>query len=62
CRYPFKSLSPGADTATTRRTCPAQNAKVFAGLLRQKVLWVVHFTLDSQCGGLWLYQPPATGT
>ncbi|WP_204903634.1 hypothetical protein, partial [Salmonella enterica] len=23
CRYPFKSLSPGADTATTRRTgCP----------------------------------------
>ncbi|APJ79973.1 hypothetical protein GFB31_23670 [Escherichia coli] len=20
------------------------------------------FTLDSQCGRLWLYQPPATGT
>ncbi|EDN4076149.1 hypothetical protein C1Q25_003860 [Salmonella enterica subsp. enterica serovar 4,[5],12:i:-] len=49
-------------TATARRTCPGQNAKVFAGLLRQKVLWAVHFTLDSQCGGLWLYQPPATGT
>ncbi|EOA1534018.1 hypothetical protein ACHPQR_004527 [Salmonella enterica subsp. enterica serovar Braenderup] len=24
-------------------------------------MWTVHFTLDSQCGGLWLYQPPATG-
>ncbi len=37
------------------------NAKFFTGF------WVKNFvgcsfTLDSQCGRLWLYQPPATGT
>ncbi|EPR2367681.1 hypothetical protein ACU04M_005441, partial [Escherichia coli] len=41
-------------------TCPGQNAKFFTGF------WVKNFvgcsfTLDSQCGRLWLYQPPATG-
>ncbi|ETJ44624.1 hypothetical protein Q604_UNBC01378G0001, partial [human gut metagenome] len=41
--------------------CPGQNAKFFTGF------WVKNFvgcsfTLDSQCGRLWLSMPPATGT
>ncbi len=47
-------------TATAGHTCPGQNAKFFTGF------WVKNFvgcsfTLDSQCGRLWLYQPRRQG-
>ncbi len=60
--HPFENLRrKGASLPRPDAPVPGQNAKFFTGF------WVKNFvgcsfTPDSQCGRLWLYQPPATGT
>ncbi len=58
---PAVDLSDGGPFTASRDSCPGADAKFFTGF------WVKNFvgcsfTLDSQCGRLWLYQPQATGT
>ncbi|AWO38987.1 hypothetical protein FKL27_25695 [Klebsiella pneumoniae] len=54
--HPFESRSPQGQRRHGLTHLSGAGHKSFCGSM-QKVLWTVHYTLDSQCDRLWLCQP-----
>ncbi|EBF0561117.1 hypothetical protein DCU08_23695 [Salmonella enterica] len=54
--HPFESRSPQGHRRHGLTHLSGAERKSFCGPM-QKVLWAVHYTLDSQCDRLWLYKP-----